>query len=115
MTNISKTIADKQLKELGVVEDKPVFSTSAKTVGELYDEVKSLAARPAARKYHLISLRCFATSLGNQSLVATKVALRSRPRRGQKTTCLPSWMSMAKQSLSMANMPSYQARGLMPS
>ena len=25
MTNISKTIADKQLKELGVVEDKPVF------------------------------------------------------------------------------------------
>ena len=40
MTNISKTIADKQLKELGVVEEKPVFSTSAKTVGELYDEIK---------------------------------------------------------------------------
>lgn len=40
MTNISKTIADKQLKELGVVEEKPVFTTSAKTVGELYDEIK---------------------------------------------------------------------------
>lgn len=40
MTNISKTIADKQLKELGVVEDKPVFVPSTKTVGELYDEVK---------------------------------------------------------------------------
>ena len=40
MTNISKSIADKQLKELGVVEDKPVFVPSTKTVGELYDEVK---------------------------------------------------------------------------
>ena len=40
MTNISKTIADKQLKELGVVEEKPVFVPSTKTVGELYDEVK---------------------------------------------------------------------------
>ena len=40
MTNISKTIADKQLKELGVVEDKPVFVPSTKTVGELYDETR---------------------------------------------------------------------------
>ena len=40
MTNISKTIADKQLKELGVVEEKPVFVPSTKTVGELYDEAK---------------------------------------------------------------------------
>ena len=40
MTNISKTIADKQLKELGVVDDKPVFVPSTKTVGELYDEAK---------------------------------------------------------------------------
>ena len=40
MTNISKTIADKQLKELGVVEEKPVFVPSTKTVGELYDETR---------------------------------------------------------------------------
>lgn len=40
MTNISKTIADKQLKELGVVDDKPVFVPSTKTVGELYDETR---------------------------------------------------------------------------